>query len=49
MYMYLCISFFHGNHERREMCACVQQVLNGVCDGALCSCIYAFMCVQVYV
>lgn len=33
MYMYLSISLFHGTHERREICMCVHQVLNGVSNG----------------
>jgi len=51
VYMYLCVSLFHGYHERREMCMYVRQVLNGVSNGTqgmfmylcfnVCACLYA--------
>lgn len=44
MYMYLCISLFHGNHERREICMYVCQVLNGISNGTQ----GMFMCVHVF-
>lgn len=31
--MYMYISLFHGNHERREICMYVCQVLNGISNG----------------
>lgn len=29
----ICVSLFHVNHEKREMCMYVRQVLNGVSYG----------------
>ena len=53
VYMYVCISLFHGNHERREMCVYVRQVLNGVSNGAqrvfMYLCVYVCACLYVWV
>lgn len=50
MYMYLCISHFHGDHERREMCMYVRQVINGVSNGTRDVHVFmCFMCLRLYV
>lgn len=50
MYKYLCVSLFHGNHERRELCMYARQVLNGVSNGNqgchifMCLCVCMSLC-----
>lgn len=49
--MYVCISLSHWNHERREMCMYVRQVLNGVSNGTqgmfMYLCVYVCACLYV--
>lgn len=49
MYVVVLYLFFHGNHERREMCMYryVRQVLNGISNRTLG--MFMYFCVQVCV
>ena len=53
VYMYVCLSLFHGKHERREMCMYAHQVLNSVSNETwgmvMYLCFYVCACLYVWV